>query len=423
MIVLCCLFIYFATICSCSTSRRATLQVGTPESVGLLSAPLIDLEKNITAYITPANYGSATFNKVNPLYPGATVIIGHKNTVVSYFAVGNSKKYADVNGTLLPEDHQLPAEKGTIYDMASLTKMFTTIAALQQLEKRAVTLNATVASYIPEFAVNGKENVTILMLLTHTSGFDADPNPDLWIGYSTIAERRKAILDQAIIHPPGTTYLYSDLNFMSLQLVLEAVTSTPLDALVHDYFTLPLGMKDTYFNRGNKDMTERVAVTEFQIAALGPEEPQRPQPVWGTVHDENAWSTDGVSGHAGVFSTAMDLAIFCQMILNNGTYGGVRILKSETVDLIFHNYNTAFPGNAHGLGFELDQYYWSGPMASLQTAGHTGFTGTSMVIDRPSKTFFIFLTSRVHPSREWSNINIARENLGYFVAKSLKRML
>lgn len=129
------------------------------------------------------------------------------------------------------------------------------------------------------------------------------------------------------------------------------------------------------------------------------------------------------------------------MILNNGTYGKAQILKPSTVDLIFHDFNTNFPGNAHGLGFELDQNYWAGPMRSLQTAGHTGYTGTSMVIDRreyglkrcvflliflafiASNTFFILLTSRVHPSRTWSNINIARENLGYYVAKALGRLV
>jgi CubicO group peptidase (beta-lactamase class C family) len=146
------------------------------------------------------------------------------------------------------------------------------------------------------------------------------------------------------------------------------------------------------------------------------------------VHDENAWALGGVSGHAGVFSTAYDLAVFCQMILNNGTYGGVKVLEPWTVDLIFHNYNTAcvprsprlwccgwptaVPNDAHGLGFELNQTYWSGPMRSLQTAGHTGFTGTTLFIDRPTNTFAIQLAHRVHPSRKWASTNISREWIG-----------
>lgn len=214
---------------------------------------------------------------------------------------------------------------------------------------------------------------------------------------------------------------------MSTQLLLEQVTSTPLDELLKQGLTGPLNMTSTFFNRGNVEyeanelIAKGTAVTEYQIEVLGDIEPQRRQPVWGTVHDENAWGVDGVSGHAGLYSNAEDLGIFCQMILNNGTYGGTRVLKAETVDLIFTNFNTAFPGNAHSLGFELDQHYWSGPMQSLQTAGHTGFTGTSLAIDRPSNTFFVLLTSRVHPSRNWSSINIARINMGYFVAKALGR--
>ncbi|KAE8554998.1 hypothetical protein TMatcc_005435 [Talaromyces marneffei ATCC 18224] len=212
---------------------------------------------------------------------------------------------------------------------------------------------------------------------------------------------------------------------MSLALVIQTVTGRALDALVYD-FTKPLGMTSTFFNRGNiEGFTPqtpnyyRTATQEFQIAVLGPEEPQRPQPVRGTVHDENAWSLDGVSGHAGLFSTARDTAAFCQMILNNGTYGGQRILSQTAVDLIFTNFNARFPGNAHGLGFELDQYYTAGPMASLQTASHTGFTGTTLVIDRTYNALWLHFSNRVHPSRTWSSNNIVREAVGYWVGKSL----
>ncbi|KAG6868643.1 hypothetical protein C0993_012687 [Termitomyces sp. T159_Od127] len=252
--------------------------------------------------------------------------------------------------------------------------------------------------------VNGKEKVTILQLLTHTSGFDADPVPGLWLGWESYDERKAAVLSSPLVNAPGTAYIYSDLSmrllslcqtirstyipdFMTMQIVLEKVVGLPLDELIEKDFTGPLGMKDSFFNRGNIEFPsgplKRIAVTEYQIATLGNVEPQRPQPVWGTVHDENAWSLNGVARNAGMYSTAGDLAIFCQMILNNGTYNGVKILEASTVDLIFHDYNGAkFPGNNHGLGFELNQYYWSGAMQSLQTAGHTGFTGTTMVIDR-----------------------------------------
>ncbi|GAM35479.1 beta-lactamase [Talaromyces pinophilus] len=310
--------------------------------------------------------------------------------------------------------------------MASLTKLFTTVAALRELDAGRIELNTTVATYIPEFATNGKENITILELFTHTSGFDADPSPSLFsANYTTYEERIDAILTQKIINPPGSTYLYSDLNFMSLGLVIQTVTGRALDDLIYD-FTVPLGMTSTFFNRGNIEGSTpqtpnyyRTATQEFQIAVLGPEEPQRPQPVRGTVHDENAWSLDGVSGHAGLFSTVRDTAAFCQMILNNGTYAGQRILSQTAVDLVFTNFNARFPGDAHGLGFELDQYYTAGPMASLQTASHTGFTGTTLVIDRTYNAFWLHFSNRVHPSRRWSSNNIVREAVGYWVGKSL----
>lgn len=279
--------------------------------------------------------------------------------------------YADANGTKLPEREQLPTEANTIYDMASLTKMYTTIAALRQIDAGKLDIHQTVASYVPAFAANGKENITILMLMTHTSGFPPDPTPPLYYPvYKTVQERVAAILNQTLVNTPGSTYLYSDLNFMSLQQVLEHITGRPLDKLIAEY-TVPLGMHDTFFNRGNVEGPAfppypRMAAQEYQIEVLGDMEPKRPQPVRGTVHDENAWSLDGVAGHAGLFSTVEDTAVFCQMILNNGTYGGVRILSPEVVDLIFYNFNERFPGDEHGLGFELNQYYTSGPMASLQ---------------------------------------------------------
>lgn len=404
------------------------LQYGSPESVGLSSAPLQSLVQNVTAYTQPANYGAATFNETHPVEPGSVTLVAKDATIVSFFASGHRDLYADVNGTLLPPSLQEETTKDTIYDMASLTKLFTTVAVLRELDSGRLTLNATVASYLPAFAANNdnKSSITILELLTHTSGFDSDPSPPLYSSnYTTYDQRVNAILAQSIINAPGSTYLYSDLNFMSLFLLLEHVTGQPFEHLIYSY-TRPLGMHSTFFNRGNIEGPSfppyaSMATQEFQIAVLGPTEPQRPQPVRGTVHDENAWALNGVSGHAGLFSTVADTAIFCQMILNNGSYAGRQYIRPETVDLIFHNFNARFPGAAHGLGFELDQHYWSGPMASLQTAGHTGFTGTTLAIDRPTKSFFLHFSNRVHPSRKWSSNNIVREAVGYWLAKSLGR--
>ena len=403
-----------------------TLRYGSPELVGMRALPLKHMVANLTAYTHPANYGAPTHNLIHPVEPGSATLVAHESTIVCAFAVGKRNLYADINGTYLPADEQEDATVDTIYDMASLTKLFTTVAALRQLDTGKLSLNATVSSYIPAFAVNGKEDITILQLLTHTSGFNADPVPSLYSSnYTTYAEKINAIITQKIINPPGSTFLYSDLNFMTMAIVLERITKLPLDAQIYQY-TIPLGMTKTFFNRGNIEgrrfpFYRYMASQEFQIDVLGSEEPQRPQPVRGTVHDENAWALSGVSGHAGLFSTVGDTAKFCQMILNNGTYGGHRVLSHEVVDLIFKNFNTEFPGEEHGLGFELNQYYTAGPMASLLTASHTGFTGTSMVIDRGSNSFWLHFSNRVHPDRRWSSNNIVREAVGYWVAKSLGR--
>lgn len=408
---------------SSASDSHAVLTYGPPESVGMHSAPLHQMAHNFTSYTYPANYSGFSYNQIHPIEPGSATLVAHDNTIVSVFAVGKRNLYADVNGTKLPPNLQEDATVDTIYDMASLTKLFTAVAALRQIDAGRLALNATVASYVPEFAVNGKENITILQLVTHTSGFDADPSPPLFSSvYTTYDQRIQAIITQKIINPPGSTYLYSDLNFMSLFIVLETITGRRLDDLIQEY-TRPMGLTSTFFNRGNVEgyanpLYPRTATQEFQIAVLGPSEPQRPQPVRGTVHDENAWALDGVSGHAGLFSTVTDTAAFCQMILNNGTYNGHRILSPAAVGLIFTNFNTRFPGDEHGFAFELDQYYTAGPLASLETASHTGYTGTSLVIDRQLNTLYVHFSNRVHPSRLWSSNNIVREATGYWVGQS-----
>ncbi len=141
--------------------------------------------------------------------------------------------------------------------------------------------------------------------------------------------------------------------------------------------------------------------------------------VRGQVHDENAWSLGGVAGHAGVFSTARDLAVLAQTVLNGGTYDGHRILRPQTVRLMLTNFNTEFPEDSHGLGFELDQRWYMGALSSPATAGHTGYTGTTLVVDPLSRSIAILLTNRVHPSRDWGTINPARRAVADGLARAL----
>ncbi|KAK7216657.1 hypothetical protein V2G26_004660 [Clonostachys chloroleuca] len=409
-----------------ANGQNRVLKHGSPESVGLLPQPLNAMIQNITSYTEPRNYGDASFQEVRALEPGSVNLVARHGTIVSAFAVGHRKLYADANGTLLEPQEQENATFDTVYDMASLSKLFCAIAVLREVDAGRIDLNQTVATYLPEFGANGKENITVINLLTHSSGLLPLPTPDLWkSNYSSIDQRVATLLNLPPQVPPRTQFIYSDIGFMALRYILERVTGRNFELLVYSY-TIPLGMNSTFYNRGNLEgplnpFYHRTAPTEFEIEAQGPEEPARPQPVRGTVHDENTWALGGLSGHAGLFSTVGDVAIFCQMILNNGTYGEHRILSQKSVDLIFTDFNAKFPGNNYGTGFALNQSYTQGSMQSLKTASHSGFTGTTLAIDRPSDTFWIHFSNRVHPSRYYGTNNPVRRAMGYWVAKSLGR--
>src|SRR6185436_1274633 len=267
-------------------------------------------------------------------------------------------------------------------------------------------------TYLPAFAAHGKGAITVRQLLTHTSGLK--PWMPLWSGWPDKDSRIAAVLDVEPTSPPGTTYVYSDLNLITLGVLLERQTGQGLDQLVRERITAPLRMRDTGYNP-DPSRRPRIAATEFQADnARGM--------VRGEVHDENAWSLGGVAGHAGIFSTAQDMAVLAQSMLNGGIYGGHRILSPASVKMMMANQNShigTFPDDSHGLGFELDQRWYMGGLSSPTTAGHTGFTGTSIVIDKMSRSFAIVLSNRVHPSRSWGSNNPARRAAVQGLALSL----
>ncbi len=360
-----------------------------PQKLGLDPAPIAEAERLIESHEeAPAPGG-------HPMYGGAVGVMGHDGAVVATHASGWALRWKDAT-TELPRDQWVPMREDTVFDLASVSKLFTSLVTVQLVEQGTVELDAPVATYLPEFAANGKEAVTVRQLLTHTSGFTSWL--PLWSKYPDEASRIKAVMDQPPTNAPGSTYLYSDLNLITLGVMVEKLTGKPLDQVVRERITRPLGMRDTGYNPTDK---ERTAATEFQKA------PARGL-VWGEVHDENAWSLGGVAGHAGVFSTADDLAVLAQALLNGGTYRGHRILDTKSVELLITNFTEEFPGDAHGLGFELDQRWYMDGLSGPRTAGHTGYTGTSMVIDFDSRSFAVLLTNRVHPSREWGINNQAR---------------
>jgi CubicO group peptidase (beta-lactamase class C family) len=382
--------------------KSTLLRDSTPAKAGLDPAPIDAALAQVAGWTRPSG-------TVKPLYAGAVTLLGHDGKVVTRTATGLALKYSDGSGTELPADQQIPMRTDTIFDMASVSKLFTSIVVMQQVEKGKIGLDTPIATYVPEFAENGKGAITVRQALTHTTGLPAWL--PLWSAQPDPASRMHMALTAKPTSAPGTTYLYSDLNLISLGEVAARVSGKTLDKLVADGITKPLQMRDTGYNPDPKKKP-RIAATEYQTA------PPRGM-VWGSVHDENAWSLGGVAGHAGVVSTADDLAVLAQTFLNGGSYRGARILKENSVTAMITNFNQAFPGNDHGLGFELNQRWYMGGLSAPRTAGHTGYTGTSIVIDFDSRSFAILLTNRVHPSRNWGSNNPARRAVVQGLALSL----
>ncbi|HEX7064234.1 MAG TPA: serine hydrolase [Bacillales bacterium] len=343
----------------------------------------------------------------NKIMPGAVVLVARRGRVVKHDAYGYAYLYADTSYTKV--DNPIRMQEDTIFDLASLTKVFTATAIMQLYEEGKLDLDAPVAQYIPEFAQNGKSTVTVRQLLTHTSGFRP------WLPLYQMANNREEayqiVFSYSLKYEPGTHYVYSDLNFITLGALVERISGKRLDQYIEENITGPLHMDDTMFNPPER-LKDRVAATEYQPwTGRGL--------VWGEVHDENAWLMDGVSGHAGLFSTAHDLAIFAQMILNDGKYKGARILEPETVAMIETNQLPDFPGDAHGLGWELAQGWYMDALAGPLTMGHTGFTGTSMVISPGNQAIAILLTNNVHPTREAPSTNPIRRKVARWTADAI----
>lgn len=379
-----------------------TLRSGTPDRVGLDPAPIDAALEQVRRYTENDASG-------HPMFAGAVTLLAHDGVVVTRQPVGWAVRYADGAGTELPLDQRVPMAVDTIFDLASISKLFTSIVVMQQVERGRVAIDEPVSRYLPEFGVNGKASITVKQLLTHTSGLE--PYLPLWQKWPDVPSRIKAVMDVAPKSAPGTTYVYSDLNLITLGELVHRVSGSPLDVLVRKGITEPLAMTDTGYNPPAAKL-DRIAATEFQA------DPGRGM-VRGQVHDENAWSLGGVAGHAGVFSTAKDLAVLGQAVLGGGSYAGRRILRPGTVELMTTNFNSAFPGNSHGLGFELDQRWYMGALTTPRSAGHTGYTGTTLVLDPVSRSIAILLTNRVHPSRNWGTINPARRAVANGLAKAL----
>ena len=309
-------------------------------------------------------------------YPGASVVVGRNGAVVWQKGFGHLGWTAD--------SPAVTADK-TIYDLASLTKVVgTTTAAMVLYDEGKLSLDERVTHYLPAFNGGLKELVTIRMLLEHRSGLPA--GRDLWRHAHTPEEARQLVLDTPLEYRPDHGQIYSDLGADILGMVVEAIAAEPLDKFLAERVFTPLCMHDTQF-RPSDSLVYRIAPTEVS--------PPRGYPIDGEVHDENAFALGGVAGHAGLFGTASDLAVFAQMMLNGGIYDGVRIVSDSAVRLF-----TARASGDRALGWEVaDGEHGAGNYLSSSAYGHTGFTGTSIWIDPDRDMFVILLTNRVHAAR------------------------
>ncbi|NUS09899.1 MAG: beta-lactamase family protein [Streptomyces sp.] len=306
----------------------------------------------------------------HPWCAGAVVLAGRGDVVVLHEAVGWALRYGSYDaptgrGVPLPPQQWLPMRPDTVFDLASLTKLFTAVAAVQQVEAGVLDPERPLTAYVPGLVPPG---LTLRHLLTHTSGL----RPELPLYELPDAAARAARLAaERPLTPPGTQRTYSDLNLLLTQTLLERVTGRPLDRIVADGITTPLGMTSTRF-APPPSWRPRIAATEDQRRPWGKLDRGM---VHGTVHDENAYAMGGVAGHAGLFSTAWDLALFARALL-----GGDLPLRPD-------------------LGFEADRPWFMGELAGRGALGHTGFTGTSLVLDPASGAYLVLLANSVHPVR------------------------
>ena len=327
--------------------------------------------------------------------PGAVVLVARSGGIVWRKAYGSR--------ALEPAREAMRTD--TIFDLASLTKVVATATSIMILMERGkVRLSDPLSDYIPEIKGEGRERITLELLLTHRAGYAPDFDlKDRWSGYDQAIKR---LIQEPLRNPPGAKFVYSDINYIALGEVVHRVSGLTLDEFARQNIFLPLGMRDTGF-RPNAKLRSRIAPTEQrrgQLSYLGdkPQDSEADADKWlrGEVHDPTSYRMGGVAGHAGLFSTADDLAIYCQMILNGGEYNGVRILAPLTVAEMTRPRLVTDTGWTRGLGWDIDSSFSTnrGDLFPLGSFGHTGFTGTSFWIDPASKMFVVFLSNRVHPN-------------------------
>lgn len=312
------------------------------------------------------------------LIPGAVLVVGHNGQIIYRKAYGSR--------SLVP--NREPMTLDTIFDAASLTKVVATTPSIMKLfEQGKIRLDDPVTKYIPEFQ-GGQSDITIRLLMTHFSGFAPDFDMGSpWNGYA--AGLLKALAEKPIA-PPGSRFIYSDTNFILLGEIVQRLSGQTLADFAHDQIYAPLGMNETRFLPPTS-LVPRIAPTEIDESTGVLER--------GVVNDPRSRAMGGVAGHAGLFTTADDLAKYAAMMLGMGTYGAARIFDAATVKKFTEPASPADQPILRGLGWDIDSTFSSnrGELYPIGSFGHTGYTGTSMWLDPTTNSFVIVLTNVVHP--------------------------
>jgi len=309
--------------------------------------------------------------------PGAVICVGQGDEVLYWKAFGDK----------IIEPNKEPMDKETIFDLASLAKPIATAAAVMVLaDQKKIKLDDYVRTYLPAFACRGKEEVQLKHLLTHTSGLpDYTDAAALKKQFGPICPDKviEQICSLEAMSKPGEEFRYSCLSYITLARIVETITREKIDIFTRRHIFEPLGMKHTTFNPP-ASWRENIAATQIVDG----------QPLRGVVHDPLARLMGGISGNAGLFSTADDLAIYCRMLLHDGQWQGVRVLSPSAVRLLTQE---QMLGRAYGFDVSSKYSWIKGSYASAQAFCHTGYTGTSIVCDPAHKIFLIILTNCVHP--------------------------
>ncbi len=424
-------------LCGSISVKAQGLPIAAPQTVGMSAERLNQIDALIEKDIADKKL------------PGAVVIVGRRGKIVYRKAFGNR--------SLVPTVEKMTVD--TIFDVASLTKPIATATSIMILVERGqIRLNDTIGKFIPEIEDENAKRVTIQQLLTHVSGYRPDFDlGEKWTGRDGMLQ---ALYKEKLRNPAGTRFVYSDIGFIVLGEIVSRLfgNEEPFKFRVNDYPVViiikdhrfpffvsnhlfqPLLLKNTYFVAQNEgfNLPEQATSISKKDSQIAPTENIKGQQNYlgakfegddktgeqmlrGQVHDPTAFRMGGVAGHAGLFSTADDLARFCQMLLNGGILDGKRILSAQTVARMTAPYVISETGATRGLGWDMNSSFSAnrGELFPLGSFGHTGFTGTSVWIDRVSQTFIVFLSNRVHPDGK-GDVTPLRAKVSTVVASAIE---